>query len=1453
MSPKIKKVLNALPMLSLFAWGAVTAFPTSEEKGEIIASQRKESAINEALGQMMTGTGGEGAPSDVEAPPPITAEDFRRGFVLTQTLTNEVHDFSVPDGAIVCEKWRKRGANEDAFVLAATDETPWMFPVGTSVFSRVRVYSSGVVKPIGADGVIEVFKANLGIVPQANWETPLSSLFWHYLTSSNSLQLTWQNVLFEREADQPISFQVEFFENGDFTCRYDLSSISSLFPVSSSPFPSSLVFRRLNPADAPGGDFDGDGLSVEDELFIHNTDPYNRDSDYDGLGDREELFVCNTDPCNPHTLSDIYSDAFAAKLGNLDPFSFPVGSTNTVLEHIFYSGTTNGAFAYPQSSDSTAVLKISVIGSGSGDLIVGECVVPLLPRPLIARSAPPPSELLLALPKGKTLQLKARGDADVTLDSSNFAFGVLPSGNRGGWINFPITKATSPCIHDFNARKKAVSLPTGEDADGLTCTWQSGEKVEAENHPPRSAEITGVFNPKDDGNLTYTLHHPKYLFGEATYSQAVRFCPKPSESEEGEVNPPWYWGGNDDEDAEKCWNCELGLCDSWCDCGCEGNCGESGDNEYADVEFDEICPEHELPYDECAYLHIEDYTNAVASVQHLGGVLYLRDSPKYEEIHLEVPSEYRNCCDCPDHWTNYVGVAYQSSRLSLVDINENPFELTDKSCTVNLAGVSPSSSVGDARLAFSRNGEMYLEYEKTVLGVAISAPGLEKCNALNESFGVPLTVCTNAARGAELNLIANVKLPTGNIHLELADVSGKFSLWYYDSEIGDYRKLLDSQTMRQKTLPFAAWKEMMKRSGSAPNLPVYITSAESGSAKLIFRYWAVIDGKFVQDSAEQRITSVLPLVKMDINYDNAINENDISASLAGRVFRFWYNTETVKGDYVGHVENVLPNINDNVVNGKYDLINFFPMEIDVTSLRAAWGDNVTYRLKAENPKAGDFNFCMANVSKSNIRSMQTSAVITANGKELSQADLISIPADGYVFSRAELDALSSGEQLLVVEARQRNNLVVSVELDGAELYSYTAPLSISSIRQMYRWLNERYASGDNGGEPSQLGSPWNRPDEECDGRHFVFVHGYNVNAADARVWADQMFKRLWWAGSKSMFTAVDWRGDSSQFSLMFTDMKISPDYYVNVKNAFLTAPVFAQDCNSLPGEKIVLAHSLGNMLVSSAAKDYGLNYSKYYMLNAAVPMEAYDKSSFIDAMCDEEWSNVPVEYFASNWSKLFPANDFRSSLSWRGRFEGIANAINCYSPTEDVLANAEIGQLTFSGGAWKIQELTKGTTVWHELNSISFLNLDVACEGGWGINTHYSLNPLWYVYQYGFTEKAKNDLTREDAIIHPLFTPFRNENEAMHSTNLFTIADTVYREQLCAKFLADATPATSFAVGANHTSGVKDNHNMHDFMAEGWPRRKNNKNIWLHSDIKNIAYVFLYPLFDNFIEEEIKQ
>ena len=494
-------------------------------------------------------------------------------------------------------------------------------------------------------------------------------------------------------------------------------------------------------------------------------------------------------------------------------------------------------------------------------------------------------------------------------------------------------------------------------------------------------------------------------------------------------------------------------------------------------------------------------------------------------------------------------------------------------------------------------------------------------------------------------------------------------------------------------------------------------------------------------------------------------------------------------------------------------------------------------------RSSDFNFCMANVSKSNIRSMQTSAGITANGKELSQADLISISADGYVFSNAELDALSSGEQLLVVEARQRNNLVVSVELDGAELYSYTAPLSISSIREMYRWLNERYVSEDNGGEPSQLWSPWNRPDDECDGKHFVFVHGYNVNAADARVWADQMFKRLWWAGSKSMFTAVDWRGNESQKYLPVVG-EVSPNYYVNVKNAFVTARQAVTSINALSGEKVMLAHSLGNMLVSSAAKDHGLVYSKYYMLNAAVPMEAHDENAYNDKMIDGAWSDVSEIMRTSRFSDLFAltANDFRLGLSWKGRFAGIQNAINCYSPTEDVLGNPkEIKVFGVSisedfGGAWSKQELFKGCALWYGVNTVTFAGAEI--EGGWGINARYMANPLAYIPFVGFNASYFTNYTREDLIAKPLFTSMNDG--LMQSTNVLDFVN----EELRAKMLGDAIPAESYAAGANAISGFV-NYNMQTGTQNGWPKKNSEqKAIWEHSDIKNVAFYFTYKLFE---------
>ena len=275
-----------------------------------------------------------------------------------------------------------------------------------------------------------------------------------------------------------------------------------------------MAFCPLAGDDAYNQDSDGDGIATIDELFVHYTDPHNADSDSDGLSDYEELFVYNTNPLNSYSVSDAYCDAVAVSIGGLDPFSFPEGSTNTVLEHIFYSGTTNGVFAYPQPSAEVAVLKVMVSGNGTGRLVVGDDVVPLvgfstgLTRLAGLRGGANPDNpvnpvtntLLLAVGRGvrKEVWFDKPDGLDVALDSDDFLIGEMPTWYWAhGWLAFPHTDATIPCIHDLYAKARTVTLVHGEEFAGLAATWKSEEQgVAITNVPPVSAEIHGSF-PKN--------------------------------------------------------------------------------------------------------------------------------------------------------------------------------------------------------------------------------------------------------------------------------------------------------------------------------------------------------------------------------------------------------------------------------------------------------------------------------------------------------------------------------------------------------------------------------------------------------------------------------------------------------------------------------------------------------------------------------------------------------------------------------------------------------------------------------------------------------------------------------------------------------------------------------------------------------------------------------------------
>lgn len=1413
----------------------------------------------------------------------LTVADFERGFVHTRTGTAETHDFSPPENAVICDDWRAFGAAEDWVYVALTN---WMLTVGTNETERLRVFSFGKIEPLVRDGEgnyatntwFAPFMASLGVVPQANWpllaDAASPSQFWYAITPQNSLLLTWQNVLLDRLADKPVSFQVEFFANGQFVYRYDLSrhgtdSIAATIGASSAgnewttnAIPAnvtSMSFYPLTGEDMLNHDPDKDGLATIDELFVYGTDPRNADTDYDGLTDYEELFVYNTDPLDPHSIRDDYCDGIAVRMGDIDPFDYPEGSTNTVLEHVFYSGTTNGVFAYPQSSDGMAVLQVSVSGSGTGDLIVGDKVVPLVAPPAqqspmnvpngirlmgaASASAHPP--LLVQLVKGQTYPLYLRtGDEllEVALNSADFAFGVLPTLNSAGWINFPNTVAETPCIHDFNARKKTISLPTSSGAELLKSTWSSSSAdVSVSNHPPRSAEITGNFSARTTKSISYTLSHPDYLFGQKTYTQTVRFCPKLEDDDDDDDNDaPWYsGGGGGGDDQEDHWCCYWGTCGTWCGCGCD--CGDNDDDEDGpddDEDFDEECPDHNMPYEDCAYLHEDEYTNAVQNVQHLGGVLYIRDPPVYEQITLEVPTEHRNCCPCPDHWTNYVGVAYKSHHLRLLDSNGADFKQTENSCSVNLAGIHPSSAVGDATLAFVRNGEIYRQYDKTVLGVAVKGDNgvdLAAYNALNSDFGYPMTVCTNVWNAPSIKLVTNVKLPDGKIHLELADATGQFTVWYLDRRTWEYRKLLDTDATPVKDLSMAYWKGLMKRAtyGESAELPIYITSSSPGSVSLKFRYWNTIGDEFVQDEAVQRITSLLPPLRLDISHDGAIDDGDSAAWFDNRTFYYWTNQDTIKGDRIGQTSNSSPNSGDLQVNGTFDLVNFFPVALDLSKFTDAWQNRVTYTIHPEWGNTNSFNFCFADIPWNQSGSIQTATTTTLVGQTLSSASLESLPKTGYQLHYNDtLMRFSANSGLMICEAKSRYAAMrIDIMMGDTLLYSYSAPMTILPVKEMYNWYNFRNFSNENSGRGTEFHTLW----EEDYSKSLVFLHGANVTSSDAEDWGDIVFKRMWLSGARARFYNVDWRSDIGS----------DANYHENASNAFVVASQIASTIKAIPGEKIVMAHSLGNMVVSSMIQDYGLQVSKYLMCNSAVPAEAYDtrRSIRVPQLVHSDWEDYPTNSWAASWHTLFAADsDDRKHLGWPGRFSDVLEyvAADFYSTGDEVLelaADNDVGIFTgitssLAHHSWHKQELFKGRGLGVGAGATDW--------SGWNIDENW----------LGINKISVSEALKMSDNDFKTNTVFYCYPDSMNSPTIPLLVRGAHLS-LGIPALAPAAGAQRFGSAAFADIMVdvnEDNANGVE-RVNGWPSLSSYSGRWCHSDIKNVSFFFNFKFYQKLVEK----
>lgn len=351
-----------------------------------------------------------------------------------------------------------------------------------------------------------------------------------------------------------------------------------------------------------------------------------------------------------------------------------------------------------------------------------------------------------------------------------------------------------------------------------------------------------------------------------------------------------------------------------------------------------------------------------------------------------------------------------------------------------------------------------------------------------------------------------------------------------------------------------------------------------------------------------------------------------------------------------------------------------------------------------------------------------------------------------------------------------------------------------------------------------------------------FIHGANVSEQEARVWAAEMFKRLWQAGANMEFYPVAWE----------SDIRPSYNYQVNVSNAFVTASRLAPYVNSIPGRRIVIAHSLGTMVAAAAIQDYGMQVEKLIMLNSSIPSEAFDPS-LVDVtpenkLVHDDWTGYTNVCWVSHWHQLFPSDDARSKLTWRGRFAAVVPiAVNFYSSGDEVLelytdAHNPLwyNGLSPSGNwgnrySWHKQEIWKGRK--------SFLGFIGTTEwSGWGFKKNAFGIKAWSA------DEANAVVDLSVFATNTVFNPYPA-----------SIMNSVATRLEIDSHLAQGIPALSPPTGRTNLTGsglTSFDMNTTRFMANTWPRPNDGQlgGRFLHSDIKNVAYFFVHPVFQKIVE-----
>lgn len=675
---------------------------------------------------------------------------------------------------------------------------------------------------------------------------------------------------------------------------------------------------------------------------------------------------------------------------------------------------------------------------------------------------------------------------------------------------------------------------------------------------------------------------------------------------------------------------------------------------------------------------------------------------------------------------------------------------------------------------------------------------------------------------------------------------------------------------------------------------------------------------------------------VDANRDLKIDSKDVGKITEENPWRFWYNDDQdfkapdavsefnapggFDSDPVDYDKYL---VGEESVNVKVrDLTDFYPLHVDISKHAKNNMDG--------NTMATQYQIKLAKLDSSNISETLIGQVVFTDispeqsGKYLSDVNIaeelgeITIDDDyrnyndlkGILLNETKRSTAFLGDFIdNIIEGNSRVMLVQHAMKTGSNedthlllevldsnanvTQSYSLPLRVRKVENMFSHIDLTDKVLDDVGYSSKSryidSEPENYPDDLTNDTRLVFVHGYNNNMYASRGANAENFKRLHLLGSQAKYIAVSWYGWESQTE------KLNPnnlgykcmDYQVNVYNALLTSFWLADALNNFDVSKdktYLMAHSLGNMVVSSMIEDWwdeSGNYEKYFMINAAVASESYSYENvnihedMLPSTWEDEWEWInhsqAKRVFLYAWHDFFSVADPRNEIRWIGRFEHVSERVKLYNfwskgdktfwkiPKEQpTLVIPPASSLVWTIFQWKnwFEEnygpIWVGKQAWARQEKLKGSGqLYMSNIGGW------SHNPYWQEPQNPVIWSVSEQVAAENPYwgINGSLPERYNTAEASFPdilTNSGPAENLYFRNAM----LASVVPAIS--LGAGGTSEVSEAVNIELEQGAGkWPvddylvLDTTLRSFWDHGHFQTIALPYVYHLYQR-VNNEIK-